>query len=165
MAFKAVSVVSVIASVVEDVRKKFPEVYYSHSRINELGTVVKSMMSVNKKVFPLIYLVEDIEMSTGSEDSTTSVSLTIYFATTTKLKIRSEERTKEVIEPILVPIYEEFINALCRNRSIRNEYKMLWPSHKAVNIPFAEGDALFVDKSLDAIKVSDLKLKFINSQC
>lgn len=164
MGFKAISVVDVIGSVVTEVKKTQPNVFYYHSRVPELSSALASMMKGNKVVFPLIYLVENITETPNPDAKVADVSLTIYIATTSKQDINSNERHETVFKPKLYPIYEALMNALYKSKDISFSYKE-WPPHRKTDIPFVSGDEMLANKCLDAIKIENLELKIKINAC
>lgn len=143
-------------------------VNFDHGHYKEMSTTLarkEDDPSLFNKKYPLVALFEDIrEVETSG---VTECSLTIVICFSTQSDYRSKDRYDKVITPILEPIYKEFKEQLLLHPRLIG-YDI---PNKKVNRPYwgveeKNGNVanIFPDV-LDAIEISNLKLKYINNNC
>jgi hypothetical protein len=96
------------------------------------------------------------------------VSLNIAILAFTQKKYRAQERYDNVITPILVPLYTEFL------QKVRDSFELMisdLPDHEKVDRPFygisgLEGNEAYIfNDPLDGIELVDLELKLLDNNC
>lgn len=123
----------------------------------------------NKK-FPLIFLVEDIPIRRGVEEGVYGTAvMTIFIINTTEPNYTSEQRETNNFKPILVPIYQEFLNQLMspmqKNVFVENPDRIRHTqiNHKYWGRQGTEGNVknIFNDY-IDCIELQNLEVSFYN---
>lgn len=136
----------------------------------KLSSKDKSIIARYQK-YPLIALRFDPE-----EDvvAVKQYSLNIIIAGLTKPTYTNDERYANVIKPILVPLYEGFLQAI-RDSGLfmwdLNEGFNGWPPHQKIDRPYWGADGLedneinVFNDPLDAIEIKDLRINSTNKIC
>ena len=142
-----------------------PFCMYGHSREISNRLLLKDKDSVYKyQKYPLIALrlpvIEDV-----GQGGIHNVSLNIAILEFTDKNYSSPERYENVITPILMPLYLEFIEALNKNGQILNNGTF---EHDKIDRLFygideLEGNTSYIfNDPLDGIELQNLELKIIN---
>ena len=107
-------------------------------------------------------IIEDVEQDVHD------VSLNIAILEFTSKNYRAQERYDNVITPILVPLYNEFL------QKVQDSFELMdvgLPDHQKVDRPFygvneLEGNVQYIfNDPLDGIELIDLELKLLNDNC
>jgi hypothetical protein len=123
----------------------------------------------NKK-FPLIYLVEDITERRGVDEGVyCNAVMNIFIINATEPTYTSEQREVNNFRPILIPIYQEFLNQLMspmqKNVFIENPDRIRHTkiNHKYWGRQGTEGNVknIFNDY-IDCIELQNLEVSFYN---
>lgn len=141
---------------------KIVTLHYEHGHYDEIETTLAqfeaSRQHYNKK-YPLIALFEDVLQRVVN--GITEVRFTLVICYNSDREYKSKDRYREVINPILMPIYEELLNQILES-GLYYGYQV---KHDMIVRPFAGGagergtkGALFSD-ILDAIEMRDIVLK------
>lgn len=120
------------------------------------------------KKYPLIAMFQDIAESpvAGGVEAT----LQIIIATSTKPELKAEQRYTTTFQPILLPLYDLFINELNKHKKVISFYhadcqkydRVFWGT--VANIMEGTQVRMFNDY-LDAVELQNLKLSFYNNNC
>ncbi len=151
--------------VLEIIKAEDPEIkvlHYEHGHYDEIQATLeqfeKSAEHYNKK-YPLIALFEDVAYRVV--DGVREARFTLIICFNSNREFKSKDRYEEVINPILMPIYNELIRQIL-DSGFYYGYKV---DHEMIVRPYAgaESDkgnkgALFSD-ILDAIEMRNIRLK------
>ena len=88
--------------------------YFQHGHPLELNEVLEDLgKTQDKKKYPLIYMREDVEETFENQPEVVLNNIEIYALTLNSVKtMRSEDRTNVTFEPILIPLWNKFIETL-----------------------------------------------------
>lgn len=144
-----------------------PFFMFGHRREISNRLLMKDKDNVFKyQKYPLFALrlpiIEDVEQDVHD------VSLNIAILEYTSKNYRAQERYDNVITPILVPLYNEFL------QKVQDSFELMdlgLPDHQKVDRPFygvneLEGNVKYIfNDPLDGIELIDLELKLLNDNC
>jgi len=146
------------------------EPFYLYGVIRELSNIL--LMKDKDKVFkfqkyPLIALRLPVPQDVA-QDSVHDVSLNVAILAFTEKNFRAPQRYEEVITPILIPLYLDFLLKIEESSDIMT---IGTPVHQKVDRLFYGVEALqgneayIFNDPLDGIELIDLDLKLINDNC
>lgn len=138
--------------------------YYEYGHCLEIANTLTEKEGTQYKYrrYPLVALRLDIneEMIDGLQ----KVSLNIALITFTDEKYKASDRYRNVLVPILYPMYKSFMTQLKASGIFMWEGSLIYPPHRVIDRPYwgttdIEGNAknIFNDP-IDAIEIADLKL-------
>jgi hypothetical protein len=148
-------------------------VYFDYGHYREITNRLKGKdkQITNKgKKYPLIWLVMDFEEDySGELGLYNTVSVQIIIACATKKESTTPLRIAENFNPLLIPVYNIFLNAIRASTTIQS-IGIKEPEHTRVLRPYwdgsdASGSGNLFDDFIDAIQLKNLKLKVKNKIC
>jgi len=148
--------------------------YFSYGHIleiaNELTKKDNSTAIKSFEKYPIILLPLDLDSEFNPLfNSFDYTNVRLIIANKTQPTYTSKDRIKENFDPILYPLYEQLITGLSRNRSIIPQQIAPFTPHKKTDRLFwgsqLNNNANVVNDFLDAIEVSNLSLRIINTKC
>lgn len=156
-------IVDIIGEVVASVQTAYGSpVYYYHSHpIEMVNTLIEKDQSGEWKLkkYPAIYLYEDIKEN--HKPLSITASLHVLILTETKPEYKSSDRDTYIFKPVLLPLFELFIDELMKNKSIENmslEYektnRKFWGSDNGANV---------ANDFVDAVEIENLEIEFTES--
>lgn len=169
-----IAVPDLIERVVKLMRAENSEVpYYLYGRAVEIAErlLVKDDDAVEKdKKYPLVAL--RLDTPEQFVDGDIELTLNIAFLTYTDEDYYAPDRFKNVIKPVLYPLYESFFVALVNSGLFYWDNMDEKPDHTKIDRPFwgvengnkGNVEHIFNDP-LDAVEIIDLKIKRRDSDC
>lgn len=158
----------------QEVNKNIKGVFYEHGHyveiLNTLSNAENSPTRFDKK-YPLIALIEDIRYRT-SPNGFKEANFDLIICYNTIDMAVSQDRYKEVINPILIPIYDELI----RQIGLSGKFANYTFPHDMITRPYygveqqkgngtnANRGNIFTDM-LDAIEIRNMRLNLYNNNC
>lgn len=143
--------------------------FYQWGRRAEIAAILAAMdKQVDRKnqKYPVVALILDTDEKV---EALTQWDLTIVIATISKTTLTSKERYDTTIRPILVPLYEQFLQALKRSGLFSwTGSTQHYPPHVRTIRPYwgtpsaEKNDRLILEDPLDAIEITDLKINSTN---
>ena len=119
--------------------------------------------------YPFIGLFLDIPESKGRNiEFATSARLNMFICCGTTKTFKPYQRTQLTFVPILIPIYEEFINQLLKHKAVVKPENMLIPHQYAMRYQWGKGGLEYYNNgqknifndAIDAIELIGLELDF-----
>lgn len=123
--------------------------------------------STKKFKYPLVYLQQPFKETRGQANIYTETYLRILFIHQTEQGYKTTDRYRNVIKPVLSPIYLEFL----RQAEIYSGIVGSYFEHDYTELPFGGSissgvkDGIMLNDFVDAIDVTNLNLKFYNKTC
>lgn len=148
-------------------------VYFDYGHYREITNRLKGkdrQITDKGKKYPLIWLVMDFEEDfTGNLGFYCTASVQIIIACATKKESTTPLRIAENFNPLLIPVYNIFLNAIRASTMIQT-IGDTEPLHTRVLRPYwdgsdASGSGNLFDDFIDAIQLKNLKLKVKNKIC
>lgn len=158
-----------VLSQLKSIDNNIQQIHYEHGHYKEIESTLReydrSRNFFNKK-YPLIALFEDIRERVR-DGILSEVNLSIVICFHTKADYKSADRYKTIFKPILEPIYNALMEEIANNHYFVG-YGI--PMHDKINRPYWGSDASNNDSNifgdyLDAIEISNLRLKFLPNNC
>lgn len=89
--------------------------YFQAGHPIELNEVLEDLSKTKgKKKYPLIYLQEDVAEKTNNDNTVLFENASIYILTWTKKNYRSKDRMEKVFEPLLIPLFNLFLETMSK---------------------------------------------------
>lgn len=149
------------------------ELNYQHGHYQEIANTLleyKDSYDFYEKTYPIIALFEDVRYSIVNGIYEAQISLVIGYKSESTL--RSKDRYNEVINPILLPIYETFKRKLYTSGKFMNyefDHDMIVRPYYGVENPQGDGTkrntANIFNDILDCIEIRNLRLKLYPNNC
>lgn len=143
-------------------------IHYEHGHYIEINTTLnerEQLATLFNKKYPLVALFEDIREKVKYGISECSLTLVICFSTEAQYK--SKDRYDNVINPILEPIYQELMKQIKMHPQLIGydapHTKIIRP-YWGVEGKYGNRANIFSD-FLDAIEISNLKVKYKKTNC
>ncbi len=138
---------------------------FQYSTMNEFITEMSKIKNENKK-FPFFFV---HSLGVSYDNSNNDIICTvkdIIIAVDSNSNWTSDIRDQKTIKPILLPIYDTFLDKLTRDRGIEIQSKGKVIVHYFYgNTGFAGYDGEIYPDHLDAIQLTDFKFRIINRNC
>lgn len=161
-------VLEILKEIVQKVQSKMgKEIFFTFGNATEISEkliLMSQFAESAKKKYPLFAVFTDIKESKGNEVAHfAEVDIdTIVIATFTDKNYHSEQRLELTIKPVLVPIYEEFLEQLAKSSYFTFTDKRQILHDKTDRLSWGQS-AIFTDNNfasdfIDAIEINNLKL-------
>lgn len=142
----------------------FASINYQHGSYREIMSTLQNMNAspIHESMrYPLVALIEDAFSESNGQDP--EYRFTVVICHDTMQDAKSGDRYREVIEPILLPIYHSLVVHIMKSGYFYG-YEV---PHKRIIRPFAskEGDAAVFSDVLDLIEMRDIRLKMYEEYC
>lgn len=163
-----VSNMEVIPAVAERYPKSEGEVFYMAGHLLEVtNRLINKTKDMEDKYLKYPMIVLHLDTAIPIVDNVAQCNLNILIVTETEKFINAEQRQEEVFNPILIPIYKEFIKQLVWSGQFMWTGDPTMPPHTMIQRPyygFQSGDKNIKSKTadpLDAIEIINLKINKI----
>jgi len=150
---------------------KIQQISYQHGHLQEIiETLIQYDKTESKryKKYPLVILIEDIKERHGQYF--TELDLNIILVFHTKKDYKSQERYEKTFNPILLPMYENLMNALFYNKYLLvNDVSQI--DHTKTNRLYWGREALAgntankTGDAIDAVEINIRNLKQVPAFC
>lgn len=154
--------------------KDIKGVFYQHGHYVEIWNTLNTMENNKddyRKKYPLIALIEDVRYRTNT-DGFREANFDIIICYNTLNEGISKDRYKEIINPILMPIYDELIKQIGLSGKFAN---YTFP-HDMITRPYfgveqQKGSGTLANRGnifsdiLDAIEIRNMRLNLHNNNC
>lgn len=148
------------------------KVYFMHGHPKEILSRLQALSTgpdTKNKKYPLICLFRDIKeiLGEGMYGLTSFSKPRIAFVTITKPEFRADQRKEKNFDPILIPIFEEFINQIRTSEffgspTMEQLQVVKWDRYYwGVNL----ADSTVMNDYIDAIDLESISLNLINNIC
>lgn len=145
------------------------EVQFLHGTYNHIRQRIeaKDKSSGNKQLkYPLIALIHSFEEQVVSDSKKVDVSLNFLICTETTNQKYSEDRYKDNYEPILYPIYAEFMEQCKRSGFFANYGDYQHTKVDDLHMGEETGNGAYtLPDVVDGLWIKDLKLRIIPNKC
>lgn len=138
---------------------------FQYSTMNEFIKEMSKIKNENKK-FPFFF-VHSLGVSYDNTNNDTICTVKdIIIAVDSNSQWTADIRDQKTIKPILLPIFDTFVDKLTRDRGIEIQSKGRVIVHYFYgNTGFAGYDGEIYPDHLDAIQLTDFKFRIINRNC
>ncbi len=150
--------------------------YYAYGHIQEIAKALmdkdNSTQFESFKKFPLIMLLLDVTRKPNKTLQTFDYdNVNIVIVNSTKPDYMAADRKENNFDPILHPLYEDFIKELSRSRLLNNSNSIPFISHSATDRYFwgtelnKNSTKNIVNDFLDAVDIKELNIKVNQQNC
>lgn len=149
-----------------DWKANAPYYLYGHLRdIIQVNAAKDKNPSTKSQKYPLIILALDVDKIAVYKNIDYTATTSIIIANTTEPDWRSSKRKEQNFDPILHPLYNEFMQAIIDSTYIQGSFLRDFEGHKPIDryywgrITLGSGnDAHKLNEHLDAIEITNLEL-------
>lgn len=139
---------------------------YEWGHKTEVDGLLKTKDQKAKKKFPLIWMVMDFDETKGKNpDIYSEVSLSFVFVVNTMPEYTERQRQSNTFEPILLPMYAQFLNAIGRSVSFRRPIATTIKHKMRLRPYWGDGATNLFADYCDCIEVVNLALDVRRANC
>ena len=112
---KCIAEIQANDSLVNGAASLIEELHYEYGHLWEIIATLQTMTETTEdkfKRFPLVWLVEDIQQTTGTQGQYDIARCTVIIAMSTDYSYKSSQREHYTFEPILRPVYKALMQAM-----------------------------------------------------